>query len=475
VAALFAVSSLVPGTGADAGVDSDRCRVVVPSAEHRNLSGSSAQVERLYRALFLRRPEPAGLEYWVKVLDAGRADLVEVAELFATSAEFRDRYGRLSDDEFVDLLYCNVLGRTNQDPGRHYWRDQLRGGLGRAETVLYFSQSPEFGQRSVGASDGPTVDDAPDELAAVAPETESVSTTSTTPTTASTRAEEVEPPPPTRAPATTTAATTTAGPTTTVVGSTTVTGGNADDRLQLVWHDEFDRLDTSRWRPEHSTYGDGNNELQCYRPENVLVLDGALVLRARKETYTCPNGSKRSVTSGMVRGSIRFEYGQRIEYRVKVEPADPDDQRGLWPALWASSWNGGGWPAGGEFDWLEYVGTTPTRSNHAIHWQDTGGRHRHNSKPNELGERFSDRWHVIGFDWSDDLVWYLDGQEVHRVDPDTLDVANDPFAPDARPVTQVKLNLALGGNWPGPLGPTTVDEAGTTGFLVDYVRIYDLG
>jgi beta-glucanase (GH16 family) len=92
-----------------------------------------------------------------------------------------------------------------------------------------------------------------------------------------------------------------------------------------------------------------------------------------------------------------------------------------------------------------------------------------------LGERFSDRWHVIGFDWSDDLVWYLDGREVHRVDPDTLDVANDPFAPDARPVTQVKLNLALGGNWPGPLGPTTVDEAGTTSFLVDYVRIYDLG
>lgn len=133
LAVVLAASCLVPGAGADARVESERCAIVAPAAEHRNLSGSSARIERLYRALFLRRPDPAGLDYWVNVLDSGRAGLVGVADLFATSPEFSARYGPLSDDEFVDLLYCNVLGRRiTNDPGRGYWRDQLRAGLTRA-------------------------------------------------------------------------------------------------------------------------------------------------------------------------------------------------------------------------------------------------------------------------------------------------------------------------------------------------------
>lgn len=487
--AIVLVASTLTSVGfgpaaADASSAHRSCDIVAPAEGQMNLSDTSAAVERLYRALFLRSPQDEGLAFWTHRIRSGQSDLRTVAGQFAESEEFQNRYGRLGDEAFVELLYCNVLGRHQQDAGSLYWLERLGGPAERSDVILFFSQSDEFINRSVRAvgaaraakADGAAgakpdtsgnpinLGEAPDRLAMVdlyenpkpqsADEPEPM--TSQDP-------DEVADSKPITKPKAEPVSEPVVEPQTNQTGEPT-----------LVWQDEFTSLNSSVWRPEHSTYGDGNNELQCYTPNNVTVRDGALVLKAKKETYTCPNGSTRHVTSGMVRGAVHFEYGQRIEFRVKVNPADENDQRGLWPALWASSWNGGGWPTGGEFDWLEYVGTTPTRANHAIHYADSTGRHRHVSKAIETGEKFSDRWHTIGFDWTDDLVWYLDGKEVQRIDPDTIGAKGNPFGPNARPVTQIKLNFALGGNWPGPLGPTTVDSKGTTNFAIDYVRIYDL-
>ncbi len=444
--------------GANAGVDSESnsgCQVVTADPTHRSLSGDRAAVERLYRALFLRRPEPEGLDYWTKVLESGRADLAGVAERFASSPEFTRRYGAVGDRQFVELLYCNVVGRVNGGTGASYWQAQLSQGLSRGEVVLYFSQSEEFIRKS-----------SPEPVPTEVKSKQKPSTT--TPTTAA---------PQTTSPSTTSTTTTpsTTAPSTT--SSTTTPEPDPDTGTAtptLVWSDDFNSFDSDVWRKEHSTYGDGNNELQCYRPANVNVHNGALVLTAKRETYTCPNGSTREVTSGMVRGKVNFDYGQRIEFRVKVNPNNPDDQRGLWPALWASSWNGGGWPNGGEFDWLEYVGKEPTKSHFTIHYAKPDGGKDKMPKAVEMGERFSDQWRTIAFDWTDDLVWYLDGVEVQRITAADVDANNNPFLESANAVTQIKLNFALGGSWGGALGPDTIDADGNTTFVIDYVRIYDL-
>ncbi len=510
VASTLTTVALQPASAAAPAVDAQACETVPPAADHRQLAGTSAAVERLYRALFLRSPTEAGLGYWTQRIQSGRTDLREVAGLFAQSDEFTNRYGRLSDPEFVELLYCNVLGRRHQSSGSRYWQNQLAGDAERSDVTLQFSQSNEFVTRSLVVADEPALSDAdgtetapltaakptskkptsketvvdlgeaPDRLAMV----DEPAPVATKPRADSPNEKEtVEQPVSDNNPAgdedPAADPTTADEPLDTDLnsGSDPVAEKPVDEQQaagQLVWQEEFTTLDTTIWRPEHSTYGDGNNELQCYRPQNVSVRDGSLILTAKEEVYTCPNGSTRQATSGMVRGAVHFEYGQRIEFRVKVNPADENDQRGLWPALWASSWNGGGWPTGGEFDWLEYVGTTPTRANHAIHYADTSGKHRHVSKAIDMGEKFSDRWHTIAFDWSDELVWYLDGEEVQRLDPDTIGAKGSPFGPNARPVTQIKLNFALGGNWPGPLGPTTLDAEGSTNFAIDYVRIYNL-
>jgi beta-glucanase (GH16 family) len=70
-------------------------------------------------------------------------------------------------------------------------------------------------------------------------------------------------------------------------------------------------------------------------------------------------------------------------------------------------------------------------------------------------------------EWSPNLiVWYLDGQEYHRVTPDSL--GGRPWRFDY-PYFLI-LNVAVGGNFGGPVGPeTTFPQT----MLVDYVRVYE--
>ena len=62
---------------------------------------------------------------------------------------------------------------------------------------------------------------------------------------------------------------------------------------ELVWSDEFEgtKLDRTKWKPEKSCWGGGNNERQCYtgRPQNIRVANGLLHLIAREERFTGPD------------------------------------------------------------------------------------------------------------------------------------------------------------------------------------------
>ncbi len=251
-------------------------------------------------------------------------------------------------------------------------------------------------------------------------------------------------------------------------------GGSGAGSGQVVWEDNFDRLDTGRWSLEHSTYGDGNHELQCYRPENVSVGGGRLVLRAATETYTCPNGSTRQVTSGMVRSKgVVFSPGQALEFRVKLTPADEADQGGLWPGVWSSGFGAGAWPAGGEMDYLEVMtATNPKRSIYSIHYAKADGSHGVTNKPVVGAANFSAAWHTIRYEYGRDgrLTWYLDGQQVFTVT--SAPTGQGYPAPFNQPVKEIKINLALGGN-PGPLAPGAVGSKGAT-FEVDYIRVTTL-
>jgi hypothetical protein len=109
-----------------------------------DIDGHGGQAYRLYQAAFGRAPDLAGVGYWIDALDRG-ASLRQVADGFAGSAEFHALYGDggLSDAQFVDRLYLNVLHRHGEADGLDYWLGQVHNGAQRADLVLAFSESAE--------------------------------------------------------------------------------------------------------------------------------------------------------------------------------------------------------------------------------------------------------------------------------------------------------------------------------------------
>jgi hypothetical protein len=111
------------------------------SAEFQN---STAPVTRLYFAYFLRIPDFGGLTFWTGQLKAG-VPLQNISQAFAQSAEFIARYGSLNNNDFVALVYNNVLGRAPDPGGLAFWKGQLdSGAMTRGQVMLAFSESTEF-------------------------------------------------------------------------------------------------------------------------------------------------------------------------------------------------------------------------------------------------------------------------------------------------------------------------------------------
>lgn len=105
-------------------------------------------IARLYLATFDRVPDAAGLQFWINVY-RNDMELNEVARLFAQSEEFQQRFGTdIGNEQFVDVIYQNVLGRPGESDGVVFWRDALETGSQRADLLLFFADSAENRDRS---------------------------------------------------------------------------------------------------------------------------------------------------------------------------------------------------------------------------------------------------------------------------------------------------------------------------------------
>ena len=114
-----------------------------------NLSGEAGVTAtdslmlRLYWAVFDRAPDVPGARYWMDQLDRCR-NLRNIAQFFTQSPEFDRLYGDVTNQEFVTLIYNNVLNRAPDTAGFNFWLGRLQTGLSREEMVLQVSDSPEF-------------------------------------------------------------------------------------------------------------------------------------------------------------------------------------------------------------------------------------------------------------------------------------------------------------------------------------------
>jgi beta-glucanase (GH16 family) len=243
------------------------------------------------------------------------------------------------------------------------------------------------------------------------------------------------------------------------------------DGYRVVWHDEFDgpNIDPTRWEHEVNGSGGGNNELQYYtnRSENSRIEGGVLVLEARKESYTGPDGT-REYTSARLRTLNRgdFLYG-RMEARIKLPQG-----RGIWPAFWMlpTDWVYGGWAASGEIDIMELVGHEPAKAHGTLHYGGPWPNNVHTGASYDLQSGvFADAFHTFAVEWEEgEIRWYIDGNH-YQTQTDWYSTAAAYPAPfDQR--FHILLNVAVGGDWPGaPDGTTSFPQR----MEVDWVRVHE--
>ncbi|NDF51014.1 MAG: DUF4214 domain-containing protein, partial [Betaproteobacteria bacterium] len=80
---------------------------------------STALITGLYRLYLKREPDQGGLNYWVSVLDSGAASFDDVATTFANSDEARAVHQTLIDQ--VTALYRTIFNREPDEAGLNYW------------------------------------------------------------------------------------------------------------------------------------------------------------------------------------------------------------------------------------------------------------------------------------------------------------------------------------------------------------------
>ncbi|MBK8722089.1 MAG: family 16 glycosylhydrolase [Saprospiraceae bacterium] len=248
--------------------------------------------------------------------------------------------------------------------------------------------------------------------------------------------------------------------------NTGYTTPNSYSGYNLVWSDEFNgnALDLNTWNQElgNGSGGWGNNELEYYtnKPTNTFVSNGNLIIEARKEYV---NGF--GYTSGRMttQNKKTFKYG-RIDIRAKLPVG-----QGIWPALWmlGSNISSIGWPACGEIDIMELVGSHPSTTYGTAHWkQATGGTKSFGSEYNLASGDFSSKFHVFSLIWQEDsMKWYVDDEYFCTVSKATVGTANYPFNDNFFFI----FNVAVGGKWPGTPPSTTVFPQR---MFVDYVRVF---
>ncbi|HMT54710.1 MAG TPA: family 16 glycosylhydrolase [Saprospiraceae bacterium] len=235
--------------------------------------------------------------------------------------------------------------------------------------------------------------------------------------------------------------------------------------LSMVWRDEFNgnTLDLQNWNQEigNGDGGWGNNELQYYTnsKKNTFVSNGNLIIEARRENL---DGFKYSSGRMTSKGKREFTFG-RFDVRAKLPKG-----KGIWPAIWMLGANISniGWPACGEIDIMELIGSEPNKIHGTIHYRGANG-HVYQGKDFSLSNGdFSSEFHVFSLIWEKDKIqWLVDDIVFYSIEKPLLGPIIYPFN-DAQFFI---FNLAVGGNWPGSPDANTVFPQR---IFIDYIRVF---
>ena len=233
---------------------------------------------------------------------------------------------------------------------------------------------------------------------------------------------------------------------------------------RLVWSDEFtgSSINTANWGFDLGAGGWGNNELQNYtsRAENARIVNGMLVIEARRETL---GGAQFTSARLKTQGKQSFGINTWVEARINA----PEGQ-GIWPAFWmlGNSITTVGWPSCGEIDIMEIQGQNPFRNFGTMHWADVNGNHVSFGGQFNSSSSLTAGFHTFAISRTGSLIrWYVDGVQYHEANIaggiNSTSEFQGPFF--------IILNIAVGGNF---VGSPTTSTVFPQQMQVDWVRVW---
>ena len=234
------------------------------------------------------------------------------------------------------------------------------------------------------------------------------------------------------------------------------------------WADEFagNRVDAARWSFDTSRNKTGwfNHERQYYGPGFAQVHAGRLTIGARRDAAL----SRQPDWGGQAYGSAKlttmghasWTYGF-VEVRAKLPCGG-----GMWPAIWMMPDAALPWPDGGEIDIMEQVSSHPNLVHATLHT----AKFTHSKGTQRGAERLvkdsCTAFHRYQMRWTPrEITIGLDGRSYFQV---VNDGSGDRGAWPFDTPFHLILNLAVGGDWPGPVD----DRALPQRMDVDYVRVW---
>ena len=244
--------------------------------------------------------------------------------------------------------------------------------------------------------------------------------------------------------------------------------------MKLVWSEEFEGAAGAS--PDHKVWNtmdaiNTNNEVQTYTKSNSnLQISGGGTMQfvPRK------SGRDGHWTSGRIEtvDSWTPEPGKvtKIAASILIGTNAGANKQGMWPAFWAlgdAMRHGTEWPLAGEIDIFEQVSGTP-EAHGTVHCGDVGGgpcneptgRAAHTTMPpdgtfNEYAvsiDRTNDDWRAQTITWTvnGNSFYVLTGADINDA-PVWSSLAHSPL--------YLLLNVAVGGDWPGPPNDVSLERA----------------
>jgi beta-glucanase (GH16 family) len=254
------------------------------------------------------------------------------------------------------------------------------------------------------------------------------------------------------------------------VAAKTEPPADAPTNAKMVFDDEFNTLDLSRYstkywwgerwlggeNAEHEVYADQTYAGSANGPLGLnpfSLVNGMLQIQATIPARSvAPYLEGQKYVSGLLTTYRSFSqlYGY-FEIRARFPLG-----KGYWPAFWMLPKVS--MPNPPEIDVVEVLGDQPTALNITAHWnvESKAKKQEWTLTVPDTSEDF----HRYGVLWTHDVIaWYFDGKRVAvMATPDDLN----------RPMYML-LNLAVGGSWPGYPNARTKFPGN---MLVGYIRVY---